>query len=266
MSQCAAGSDSSSLSGAQQPRTHGRVRRGNRWIPARSRTHPNPRPPAQDERGPGEAFVLPALAAGVDRAERGRRARRRPDKHHHDQAGQQPQPPSPHRTASPPGRPRAAAHASPLVRRSLPGPSVRLHSAGHVAASFKSGEPEHLPHLDHGIESLMRTATKDHPSARRACSTWCRLSDHRTAPRCRTACHATPTTSARALQRRQRPPPMHHRPGVGVVYLGRARRASTSSRTEVSPGHFPRSRRVWGRAGTSCRRSSRSRMRRARCR
>ena len=117
------------------------------------------------ERGPGEAFVLPALAAGVDRAERGRRARRRPDKHHHDQAGQQPQPPSPHRTASPPRRPRERPR---MLRPSFGGryldrPSDS-HSAGHVAASFKSGEPEHLLALGSaGSESLMADSHERSP-------------------------------------------------------------------------------------------------------
>ena len=52
--------------------------------------------------GPGEAFVLAALATGVDRAERGCRARRRHDERHHDKACQKPQPPSPHPHSLPP--------------------------------------------------------------------------------------------------------------------------------------------------------------------
>ena len=50
----------------------------------------------------------------------------------------------------------------PLVRRLLCGPSVRFHSAGHVAASLKSGEPSNSRTWITGIESLMRQSRKTH--------------------------------------------------------------------------------------------------------
>ena len=151
----------------------------------------------------------------------------------------------------------------PLVRRLLCGPSVRFHSAGHVAASLKSGEPSNSRTWITGIRKSDATVTKEthRHVVHAARGVGCLI----TGPRHLVAPHVKPHRP-RPLGALQRQPPMHHRPGVGVVYLGRARRASRSSRTEISPRHVPRSRRVWGRAGTSCRRSSRSRTRRARCR